>query len=427
MDPTLVDAFKGKVADIQNQVDQLVSEAVARRAVTTTARGPLDRQLVRDFRDKVSAISSDFESLKSAATALRAFPTRPKPVADFRKKVLKDVGPDVRRFKDAAVALDQLQRVEEFRHQLEGVQTAVRDLEPQEVRVAVGALVLATDAARGLAVTPDPARFDIYPALGIWAWLTRTWGQWTLLRRGFAAVAFVLAIYIIWLLASGIWPNLRQAQWFLLLAVGLVLLILALWRWAPRVLLWAGGVVSVVLLIMTVWDASYAPPCTRPVGLFKWAVFWGMAPPLFWWWQWFYVFPSHRNADNLETFKYGAQQALAIWAAVVVGLATYATSDYFKPPPLGTDGKPGTCLYEKRDAPVSAPVAGPVSAPAPGPLLVYPFCLALPLPSARVSTLEPGVLLVYPFCLASASDAASGSGAASGSDAASRLPVQRRQ
>ncbi|WP_322106022.1 hypothetical protein [Paraburkholderia sp. J41] len=114
-----------------------------------------------------------------------------------------------------------------------------------------------------------------------------------------------------------------------------------------RLWLWAVALASVAFFIYTLLAAWFAPPCRPPVMLFILAVIWGVAPPLFWWFEWFFVFRYYRNADNLETFKYGAQLSLAIWAAVVVSIAAYSNSDYFKPA-APSDGKPSSCLYEAR-------------------------------------------------------------------------------
>ena len=104
-----------------------------------------------------------------------------------------------------------------------------------------------------------------------------------------------------------------------------------------------GAVGGFLLILYTAWTAYFAPPCTQPDKLMLLAALWGVLPSLFWWVEFFYMYPPHHTTAKFELLKHAAQASLAIWAPIAVALAAYASSDYFKPVE-----SPKTCLYVQR-------------------------------------------------------------------------------
>lgn len=93
-----------------------------------------------------------------------------------------------------------------------------------------------------------------------------------------------------------------------------------------------GAALGIVAILCTAWEAFHAPPCQNPGNLIFLAALWGVWPPLWWWAEFFFVYPKHHTKEKFELLKHGAQASLAIWAPIAVALAAYSSSDYFKPP-----------------------------------------------------------------------------------------------
>ncbi|MCX5538093.1 hypothetical protein M3A49_01020 [Paraburkholderia sp. CNPSo 3076] len=332
----LVADFQSQVRDIRAVFDRLEAAAAALHQVVpappaTAAQHPLAAPVdgltnkVRELgaivgeleapvpagvgapRDPVTRFRNKVTAITTDIGDLAANATQPPGAPQVFQDKVGDLQAVVPQLAAADDALEKLLRVEEFKQRLRDIKAPVEQLE------------LAANLALGQAIPPalDFTRFNVYPPLHGKFWSRAPDAWW------------------------------RQGQfWF-----------------------WSGGLASLFLLAITVWVALSAPPCDRPDSVIVAAILWGVVPPIFWWWHWFFFFPPHRNADSLETFKYGAQLALAIWAAVVVGLAAYSTSDYFKPPPLDDNGEPRACPY---------PVAPVPAVRVPLPRLLFPFRLAVP-------------------------------------------------
>jgi hypothetical protein len=58
---------------------------------------------------------------------------------------------------------------------------------------------------------------------------------------------------------------------------------------------------------------------------------WAVAPPVWFWCEYFFVYRAHGEQGTLELFKYGQDLSKAIWAAVLAGLIAFAASDAVKP------------------------------------------------------------------------------------------------
>lgn len=104
-----------------------------------------------------------------------------------------------------------------------------------------------------------------------------------------------------------------------------------------------GAVLGTAALIYTAHAAYFAPPCSPANELIVPTMLWGIAPPLWWWAEFFFIYPRHHSAEKFELLKHGAQASLAIWAPIAIALAAYSTNDYFKIPE-----SPRTCVYQRR-------------------------------------------------------------------------------
>lgn len=103
----------------------------------------------------------------------------------------------------------------------------------------------------------------------------------------------------------------------------------------------AGTLLGVCAVIATAVEAYVAPPCEPARHLYAISAAWAVLPPIWWWLEMFFIYPAHHTERKFELLKQAAHASLAIWAPIAVGLAAYASSDYFKPP------ESGSCRYAK--------------------------------------------------------------------------------
>jgi hypothetical protein len=96
-----------------------------------------------------------------------------------------------------------------------------------------------------------------------------------------------------------------------------------------------GAILGGLAILWTAQLAYDAPACETPRKLILLAALWGVWPPLWWWIEFFFIYPRHHTPEKFELLKHGAQASLAIWAPIAVALAAYSASDYFKAPEEG--------------------------------------------------------------------------------------------
>ncbi len=63
------------------------------------------------------------------------------------------------------------------------------------------------------------------------------------------------------------------------------------------------------------------------------AAFWAVLPPVWFWFEYYYLYKRHGAVGTFELFKHGQQTAVAIWAGIALSLVAVASSDNFKDPP----------------------------------------------------------------------------------------------
>jgi hypothetical protein len=70
----------------------------------------------------------------------------------------------------------------------------------------------------------------------------------------------------------------------------------------------------------------------RRVGVLYWTIgVWALAPPIWFWWEFFYIYNVPDQKVTLDTFKYSQDVSKAIWAGVLAGLIEFSASDHLKP------------------------------------------------------------------------------------------------
>jgi outer membrane protein OmpA-like peptidoglycan-associated protein len=90
---------------------------------------------------------------------------------------------------------------------------------------------------------------------------------------------------------------------------------------------------AIILLLVTAAAAVFAWNTHSPRLLYALAAIWAVAPPAWFWFEYFYLYRPLGNPEAFEQFKYGQQVAVAIWAGVALALFAYLSSERFKPAP----------------------------------------------------------------------------------------------
>ena len=121
---------------------------------------------------------------------------------------------------------------------------------------------------------------------------------------------------------------------------------------APAAIVYGAAALSVLGALITIWVSYDAYRWHHPGLLFIAIGCWAVVPPIWFWFEYFFVYRWYGKPDTLELFKYGQDVAKAIWAGVLVGLIALASSDAVKPPKKEKD--------ENSQPPVSAPAVAPI-------------------------------------------------------------------
>jgi hypothetical protein len=97
-------------------------------------------------------------------------------------------------------------------------------------------------------------------------------------------------------------------------------------RWLVRL----GGCASAAALVCTILLALRAWRLGEVEVIYSLAVLWTVLPPIWFWFEFFFLYQTSGEKDGFEAFKYGQQVSIAIWAAVTLSLVAIATSEHFK-------------------------------------------------------------------------------------------------
>ena len=75
------------------------------------------------------------------------------------------------------------------------------------------------------------------------------------------------------------------------------------------------------LIVLNSWGSSETTFLHITIGV------WAVAPPIWFWYEYFYIYRKYAKPGTLEVFKHGQDVSKAIWAGVLAGLLALAASD----------------------------------------------------------------------------------------------------
>lgn len=89
------------------------------------------------------------------------------------------------------------------------------------------------------------------------------------------------------------------------------------------------GMVAAILGLFSLHFAYVGWKC-REVGLiYPWLTFWIIVTPVWFWFEYFFIFRRYGDHTAFDSFKHGQQLSLAIWAALVFFLNGLVGADHF--------------------------------------------------------------------------------------------------
>ena len=104
-----------------------------------------------------------------------------------------------------------------------------------------------------------------------------------------------------------------------------------------------GALIRTLWLVLDVW--SKGPRPDHVYTIYVLAALWAVLPPIWFWFEYFFVYRVKGRDGTFELFKHGQQTSIAIWAGVTLSLVAFASSEYFKAT------KPETTKVECKCAP----------------------------------------------------------------------------
>jgi hypothetical protein len=64
--------------------------------------------------------------------------------------------------------------------------------------------------------------------------------------------------------------------------------------------------------------------------VYVFAAFWSITPPIWFWYEYYWIYRVDGEPESFELFKYGQDVAKAVWAAAALTFGALAASSYFK-------------------------------------------------------------------------------------------------
>ncbi len=116
-------------------------------------------------------------------------------------------------------------------------------------------------------------------------------------------------------------------------------------------IVYVAAVISLILAVLSfgavAWILLTDPHASYAQGFIaSLAAFWVIWPPIWFFYEYFWLYREAAVPDSFELFKHGQQTAVAIWAGISLTLGGLASSDFVKPkeselictPLIGQDG-----------------------------------------------------------------------------------------
>lgn len=99
-----------------------------------------------------------------------------------------------------------------------------------------------------------------------------------------------------------------------------------------RIVGWVVGIMATATALATVYLLSFFSHTIYARGFITGAAaFWVVFPPIWFFFEYFWLYRTAAAPNSFELFKHGQQTAVAIWAGLSLSLGALAASDYVKP------------------------------------------------------------------------------------------------
>lgn len=92
----------------------------------------------------------------------------------------------------------------------------------------------------------------------------------------------------------------------------------------------AMGLVAAVFGIASLGFAGYAWHTQQVEYIYPFLATWVIAPPIWFWCEYFFVYRKYGDPKAFDSFKHGQQVSIAIWAALALFLNGLAGAERFK-------------------------------------------------------------------------------------------------
>lgn len=96
-------------------------------------------------------------------------------------------------------------------------------------------------------------------------------------------------------------------------------------RWVTGV-----GVIAVFLAMGSLVVAYDAWESREPKLLYLFSAIWVIVPPIWFWIEYFVIYRKFGDPEAFESYKFGQQISVAIWASLALFLVGFASSEHFK-------------------------------------------------------------------------------------------------
>ena len=95
--------------------------------------------------------------------------------------------------------------------------------------------------------------------------------------------------------------------------------------WAGRIGVGLTGATLVAAVAIVICKGEWSQPLV--LGM---AGLWGIGAPMWFFWEYFFIYRKHGAPDSWELFKHGQQLSATVWVALTASLTLLGTSDLVK-------------------------------------------------------------------------------------------------
>ena len=99
-----------------------------------------------------------------------------------------------------------------------------------------------------------------------------------------------------------------------------------------RVWITAAAILAGVMLIVSLREAYAAWQTCDPESIYLYGAGWIIGPPIWFWIEYFIIYRRYGDPRAFESYKFGQQISVAIWAGLALLLVGLANAERFKHP-----------------------------------------------------------------------------------------------